>query len=62
MNHAVCAKPLDHPVVCLPDSQESFSIDLETVIYAWKKQTNKAKQQQQKKEYKNMIGLSNRQK
>ena len=21
-NHAVCAKPLDHPIFCLPDSQE----------------------------------------
>ena len=21
-NHAVCAKPLDYPVFCLPDSQE----------------------------------------
>ena len=62
-NHAVCAKPLDHPVICLPDSQEWFSIDLETVIYAWKKtKQNKQNKTTNKKEYKNLIGLSNRQK
>ena len=64
-NHAVCAKPLDHPVICLPDSQERVSIDLETVIYAWKKQTkqnNKQNKTTNKKEHKNLISLSNRQK